>query len=169
MPPVMHEAVIALGANLGQREQTINAAIEILRAHPQVHCLQSSRLYRTKPVAANGPDFCNSAARFQTTLAPEKLLEFLLEIEMQLGRVRSYRNAPRTLDLDLIAFDSQVLALLNLTLPHPRAHERAFVLVPLCEIDDAVLLGPDASGRFKPAAVWLSQLDAERLQEVLPW
>jgi 2-amino-4-hydroxy-6-hydroxymethyldihydropteridine diphosphokinase len=169
MSSAMHEAVVALGANLGEREQAVHAALQLLRQHPEIHSLRASRLYRTKPVDASGPDFCNAAAMFQTSLGPETLLDLLLKIETQLGRVRSHRNAPRTLDLDLIAFDAQVLTLESLTLPHPRAHERAFVLIPLCEINDAVLLGPRGSCCLKPAAAWLSQLDSVQLQEVLPW
>ncbi len=164
-----HRAAIALGANLGKRDQAILAAIKLLQAHAEIHGLQASGLYRTRPVDAQGPDFCNAAATFQTTLAPEALLGLLLDIEQRLGRTRSTRNAPRTIDLDLIAFDAQMLALEKLTLPHPRAHERAFVLIPLCEIDGAVLLGPHGENSLRPASEWLSKLDGAKRQEVMPW
>lgn len=169
MSPPAHRAAIALGANLGERDQAIVAAIQLLQAHAEIECLQVSGLYRTRPVEAQGPDFCNATATFQTTLSPQALLALALGIEQQLGRTRSIRNAPRTIDLDLIAFDAEVLAVENLILPHPRAHERAFVLIPLCEIDGTVLLGPGNEQMLKPASQWLSALDPSRRQEVLPW
>lgn len=169
MSPAAHRAAIALGANLGERDQAIYAAIRLLQAHTEIDCMQVSGLYRTQPVDAQGPDFCNATATFQTTLSPQALLALLLDIEQQLGRRRSIRNAPRTIDLDLIAFDAQVLAFESLTLPHPRAHERAFVLIPLCEIDGTVLLGPGNRQLLKPASQWLSALDPAKRQEVMPW
>ncbi len=164
-----HRAAIALGANLGERDQAIHAAIRVLQAHPEIHSLQASSLYRTRPVDAQGPDFCNAAAIFHTTLGPQAVLDLLLDIEQRFGRTRSTRNAPRLLDLDLIAFDAQVLAHHNLTLPHPRAHERAFVLIPLCEIADTVLLGPPNTHHLRPASEWLSHLGKRQRQEVMPW
>lgn len=165
----IHRAAIALGANLGAREQAIHAAIRCLQAHPEIHITQTSGLCRTKPVDAQGPDFCNAAAMAETTLGPAALLEALLDIEKQLGRTRSTRNAPRTIDLDLIAYDDSALELSGLTLPHPRAHERAFVLIPLCEIDNTVMLGPPSAGPLRPAADWLKSLDPVLCQQVMPW
>ena len=165
----IHRAAIALGANLGEREQTIHAAIECLRAHPGIQTMRVSGLYRTKPIDAQGPDFCNAAAIVETTLEAKVLLDAMLEIEKQLGRTRSIRNAPRTIDLDLIAHDDCLMALPDLTLPHPRAHERAFVLIPLCEIDTTVMLGPAIEGPLRPAADWLSEIDPVLWQQVMPW
>lgn len=165
----VHRAAIALGANLGEREQAIHAAIQCLQAHPEIQTTRVSRLYRTKPVDAQGPDFCNAAAIVETTLGPKALLDALLDIEKQLGRTRSTRNAPRTIDLDLIAHNDCFMALPDLTLPHPRAHARAFVLIPLCEIDNTVMLGPANKGLLKPAPEWLRDLDPILCQQVTPW
>lgn len=165
----MHTAMVALGANLGDREQTIQEAISRLNAQPEIASSQASRLYRTQPVDAQGPEFCNAVIRLKTTLNAEQLLARLLDIEQVLGRTRSLRNAPRTIDLDLIALDGMTMMLDHLTLPHPRAHERAFVLIPLCEIDSAVMLGPQDTSRQKPASEWLCELSDAQRQEVKPW
>jgi 2-amino-4-hydroxy-6-hydroxymethyldihydropteridine diphosphokinase len=169
MTPPVHHATIALGANLGDREATLLAAVSQLKAHAEIFAVRVSPFYRTKPIDAHGPDFCNAAARLETTLGANELLEQLLEIEQQLGRTRSVRNAPRTIDLDLITYDHQTVSNAVLTLPHPRAHERAFVLIPLCEIDSAALLGPPNNAERKPASYWLSQLSEAQRSEVAPW
>jgi 2-amino-4-hydroxy-6-hydroxymethyldihydropteridine diphosphokinase len=169
MALLAHRATIALGANLGNRESAIHSAVKRLGEMSEIADIHVSQLYRTAPVAAEGPDFCNAAARFNTSLSPQALLGVLLEIEQQFGRRRSVRNAPRTLDLDLITFDNQFLQTDTLTLPHPRAHARAFVLIPLCEIDSTVLLGPDDRPEKKPAAHWLAQLSPAQREQVRPW
>jgi 2-amino-4-hydroxy-6-hydroxymethyldihydropteridine diphosphokinase len=165
----IHHATIALGANLGDREATLLAAVNRLKEHAEIFEVRVSPLYRTKPIDAHGPDFCNAAAKMETTLGANELLQQLLEIEQQLGRTRSVRNAPRTIDLDLIAYDYQTASNAVLTLPHPRAHERAFVLIPLCEINDSVLLGPPNEPEKKPASHWLSQLSEAQRSEVASW
>lgn len=165
----IHHATIALGANLGERKSTLLAAVSRLKEHAGISEVRVSPLYRAKPIDAQGPDFCNAAAQLRTTFDAHELLQHLLEIEQQLGRTRSIRNAPRTIDLDLIAYDSQTFSGAALTLPHPRAHLRAFVLIPLCEINDSVLLGPPDEPEKKPASYWLSQLSEAQLSEVAPW
>lgn len=169
MSPKIHSAMVALGANLSNREQSIQAAVQALTGHSEILSHQASRLYRTKPIEAQGPDFCNAVLGISTTLGPRDLLGLLLRIEKDLGRTRSTRNAPRTIDLDLIALDNITLSCPELTLPHPRAHQRAFVLIPLCEIAGAVMLGPQDPACQRPASAWLSELSESQRQEVEPW
>ncbi|AIQ50160.1 2-amino-4-hydroxy-6-hydroxymethyldihydropteridine diphosphokinase [Paenibacillus sp. FSL R7-0331] len=129
------EAYIALGANLGNREGTLKEALQRLDRHEGIEVVRCSSIYETEPVGyLDQPQFLNMAAALRTTLAPEALLQAMLEIENQLGRVRDIRYGPRTVDLDLLWVDGQTLDTPDLTLPHPRMMERAFVLVPLSDI-----------------------------------
>jgi len=131
-------AYVGLGANLGDRLATLREAVRRLGDLGRVAAVSS--VYETDPVGyADQPAFLNAAARVETDLPPAEVMAGLLEIEAQLGRVRSFRNAPRTLDLDLLLYDGVVLDEPGLTLPHPRLHERAFVLVPLAEIAPKVV------------------------------
>ena len=125
---------IGLGANLGERVGTLRAALAAMAALPGTRVLRTSSLYRSAPVGASGPDYLNAVAEIATTLAPQALLEALQAIEHAAGRERPFRNAPRTLDLDILLFGDAALATPTLTVPHPRMHERAFVLLPLAEI-----------------------------------
>ena len=128
-------AYVALGANLGNPIITIQAAIAALDEIPASARVATSSLYRTAPVGLkHQPDFINAVVALETQLAPQALLEQLFAIEFQFGRQRSVRNAPRTLDLDLLLHGDAILDGAALTLPHPRMHERAFVLAPLAEI-----------------------------------
>ena len=128
-------AYIALGANLGDAEATVAAAITALAALPETRLVAVSSLYRTAPVGLkNQPDFINAVVALEVTLAPQPLLEALFEIEARFGRQRSIPNAARTLDLDLLLHGDTTLNGAELTLPHPRMHQRAFVLAPLLEI-----------------------------------
>jgi len=133
----MREPVIAyvgIGANLGDAVATVRGAIERLGSLPQSHVMKASSLYRTAPHDAQGPDFVNAVAQLQTGLEADELLAHLQEIEQEAGRERPYRNAPRTLDLDLLLYAADRIDGAKLTVPHPRMRERAFVLVPLSEI-----------------------------------
>jgi 2-amino-4-hydroxy-6-hydroxymethyldihydropteridine diphosphokinase len=124
-----------LGANLGNPIQTVKSALDQLDAIADTRRLAASSLYRTAPVGIkHQPDFINAVALLETQLAPQALLDALFAIERQFGRQRSVRNAPRTLDLDLLLHGDAVIDTPQLTLPHPRMHERAFVLAPLVEI-----------------------------------
>ena len=125
---------IGLGANLGDAQATVNAAFEALAALPGTRVLARSSLYRTAPVEAQGPDFVNAVAELRSTLEPEALLQALQAIEAQHDRQRPYRNAPRTLDLDLLFVGERTITTPTLTVPHPRLHQRAFVLEPLLEL-----------------------------------
>lgn len=131
----MNIAYVALGANLGDPASTVRAAFAALANLPDSRIVHSSSLYRTAPVGlAEQPEFINAVAQLETNLAPEALLDALLEIEQRFGRIRAERNGPRTLDLDLLLYNDQFVDLPRLTLPHPRLHLRAFVLQPLAEI-----------------------------------
>lgn len=126
-------AYIALGSNLGNRLAHLRMAVRALKDLGDVEAV--SPVYETEPVGyADQPRFLNAVARLRTELPPHELLARLLEIERQAGRVRTFPNAPRTLDLDLILYDDMVIKTPELTLPHPRLHERAFVMRPLVDI-----------------------------------
>jgi len=127
-------AYIALGANLGGARATVLQAIKDLASLPQTHLLRSSSLYRSAPVDATGPDFINAVAEVATALSPQQLLTELQQLEQAAGRQRPYRNAPRTLDLDILLYGDLKLDSPTLVIPHPRMGARAFVLVPLAEI-----------------------------------
>lgn len=136
-----HRAYIALGSNLGDRAQTLDAASERLRTSPGVTLISRSRYYETAPVG--GPPgqspYLNAAAHLHTTLSPDDLLALLHLIEADLGRVRSVQDAPRTLDLDLLLYDDLVRIAPAPIVPHPRMHLREFVLQPLADIAPDVL------------------------------
>lgn len=133
---------LALGSNLGDRRVHLDLAVQRLRAEPGIQVVQVSSYYESDPRGneyANQPKFLNAAAVISTDRAPLTLLRLLMNIEHDLGRVRTLPNAPRTVDLDLLLYETLVMDEPELTLPHPRMHERAFVLMPLAEIaDDAV-------------------------------
>jgi 2-amino-4-hydroxy-6-hydroxymethyldihydropteridine diphosphokinase len=128
------DAYVGLGSNLGDRAAEIERALAELAALPATALVARSSVYRSAPVDAGGDDYFNAVAHLRTTLAPLELLGALQAIEQAHARERPFANAPRTLDLDLLLHGDAVLAGDALTLPHPRLHERAFVLVPLAEI-----------------------------------
>lgn len=130
-----HIAWIGLGANLGDAIATLQAAAQDLTQADGISAVTVSRFFRTAPIASSGPPYINAAARVVTTLEPLALLDALQGIETHHGRERPYRNAPRTLDLDLLLFDDVVMDTPRLVIPHPRMHERGFVLAPLCDLD----------------------------------
>jgi len=128
-------AHIGLGANLGDRQETLRTALRLLDEMPDTRITQRSSLYETAPVGfTEQPEFLNAVAEVETTLPALGLLRALLGIENLLGRVRTLRWGPRVIDLDLLTYGSEQIALPELTVPHPRLWERAFVLVPLAEI-----------------------------------
>jgi 2-amino-4-hydroxy-6-hydroxymethyldihydropteridine diphosphokinase len=131
----MTRSYVGLGSNLGDREAFLVGARAALAATPGVSVVAASRLYETEPVGPPQDRYLNAVVALDTTLAAQALLERLLELERQAGRRRGpERNAPRTLDLDLLLFGDVCLDTPGLLLPHPRLNERAFVLVPLAEI-----------------------------------
>lgn len=129
------KAVIALGSNLGDSLSLLRAALDALDALPGTRVTAVSSLYRTAPVGyADQPDFLNAAAVLETGLSPRALLGALLGVEAALGRRRTFANAPRPIDLDLLLYEGACEQTPELTVPHPRMAERAFVLVPLAEL-----------------------------------
>lgn len=128
-------AAVALGSNLDDPEAHVKRGFDDLDRIPGTRVLARSSFHRTKPVGyANQPDFINACALVETQLAPRALLDALLAIEKRHGRVREIPNGPRTLDLDIIVYGDEAIEEPGLVIPHPRAHERAFVLDPLREV-----------------------------------
>ena len=136
-------AYVGMGANLGAPRTQLLAAWDAIGRIADTRAIARSSLYRTAPAGfADQPAFLNCVAKLDTALTPQGLLAQLQEIERDLGRVRSFRDAPRTIDLDLLLYGAERMDTPALTVPHPRMHERAFVLVPLLELDaDATIPG----------------------------
>jgi 2-amino-4-hydroxy-6-hydroxymethyldihydropteridine diphosphokinase len=149
----MHTAFIGLGSNLGEPESKVRQGIAALAELPQVQLVAASSLYRTSPMGnTDQPDFVNAVAQVSTELSPISLLAAMFAIERHNGRKRLFRNAPRTLDLDLLLFDADIISAEGIEVPHPRMHERAFVLAPLIEIAPACVIPG-----LGPAADWLAR------------
>ena len=132
----MTRAHVGLGSNLGDRMATLDAAVRALDADRLTHVMAVSRVYETEPVGGPEQDpYLNAVAVLETDRSPHQLLDLLRVTEASLGRVRAERWGPRTADLDLLLYDGPPVQSPDLTVPHPRARERAFVLVPLCDAD----------------------------------
>jgi len=147
-------AYVSLGANLGDSVQSVRDAMARIAQIPRTSVLRESKLYRTAPIEAAGPHFVNAVVEVSTKLGATELLAQLQRIETEAGRARPYRNAPRTLDLDLLIYGNATMHDEQLQVPHPRMYERAFVLVPLAEI--------------APDRVTAEQLAAVAWQELTP-
>ncbi len=138
-------AYIGIGANLGDARATVQDAIASLGRVPRSALQAASSLYRSAPIDSSGDDYINAVARIETALSAPQLLEALQAIELAHGRERPYRNAPRTLDLDILLYGEERIATPSLQVPHPRMTERAFVLLPLLQLAPAIAipgLGP---------------------------
>lgn len=132
-----HIAYIGVGSNLGDPLKNITAALDLLEKHPKIQVICLSHFYETEPLTLKGEKqnwYLNCALKLKTSLDVIKLFQALQEIENQLGRKRPHRWAPRTIDLDLLFFDDEILRTKNLTVPHPELHQRRFVLKPLLEL-----------------------------------
>ncbi|SDM53126.1 2-amino-4-hydroxy-6-hydroxymethyldihydropteridinediphosphokinase [Oryzisolibacter propanilivorax] len=152
-------AWIGLGANLGDAPKALRAAVHAIQELPGTQVLRESALYRSAPVGATGPDYHNAVIAVDTALAPHDLLAALQAIETAAGRERPWRNAPRTLDLDILLIDGMELETPALTVPHPLWRERAFVLRPLAEI------APE-----RVPAEWLAAVQDQRIERLpQPW
>ncbi|WP_269448753.1 2-amino-4-hydroxy-6-hydroxymethyldihydropteridine diphosphokinase [Metabacillus kandeliae] len=151
----MNTAYVGLGSNMGDREEYLNRAIHFLGTHPAISVENISSLYETDPVGFKdqGP-FLNMAAQLSTTLKAEELLEACREIEQKLGRKRDIRWGPRTLDLDILLYNHENIETEQLIVPHPRMMERAFVLIPLQELNPKLTI-PNQS---EPVSVIIDQL-----------
>jgi len=147
---------IALGSNMGDREKNLKEALKQIAALPETKVIKSSNIYETEPVGEpKQRPFYNAVVKIETSLDPERLLQKLQETEKAFGRVRKEKWGPRTLDLDILLYEQQIIATDKLTIPHPLMAERAFVLEPLAEID------PEA---YHPV---LEKTAAELLQELM--
>lgn len=144
-------AYIGIGSNLGNPRDNVERAMQQLAQFPQSRLSARSSLFLTAPVDADGGDYVNAVARIETDLPSKELLEALLALEGSFGRERAYVNAPRTLDLDLLLYGTQTIATPSLHVPHPRMTQRAFVLIPLLEIDPFIAIpGKGAAHQFIP-------------------
>jgi len=156
----MTVAYVGLGANIGEPRRQLQEALRELDALPETRVTATSGFYRSAPVGyLDQPEFLNAVAELDTGLAPLPLLENLENIEKHHGRERSFANAPRTLDLDLLLYGDSALDSPRLTLPHPRMHERAFVLLPLLELDPEI----SVPGKGKASAL-LSACGAQKIE-----
>ncbi len=138
----MHQAFIALGSNLQDPQAQVERALQTIATTAKIKLIKASSLYKTTPVGYdNQPDFINAVAEIETDLSPLALLHTLLEIETQHGRERPFPNAPRVLDLDVLLYENIEINTSELTLPHPRMHNRGFVMLPLAEIAPKINIG----------------------------
>ena len=133
-------AYVGIGANLGDAQANVLDALRRLALLEGTTVIETSGLYRTAPVDSSGPDYINAVACIDTAFDPRELLAALQDIEQVHGRERPYRNAPRTLDLDLLLYGEQRIDSDTLTVPHPRMQERGFVLAPLAEIAPDIVI-----------------------------
>ncbi len=152
----MKQAIIALGSNLSEPIKQVKNAIDVILSLDKIQVIACSSLYRTTPVGYTAqPDFINAVMWVKTDYSALELLSILQNIEQQFGRERSFCNAPRTLDLDIIDYENEVWQTNVLVLPHPRAHERAFVMYPLAQI------APNYQINGKTAQHWQGELSNE--------
>ncbi|MEC0302353.1 2-amino-4-hydroxy-6-hydroxymethyldihydropteridine diphosphokinase [Terribacillus saccharophilus] len=160
----MKQAWIALGSNIAPRETYLQQAIQMLSEHEEIKLNQVSTVYETEPVGYENQDqFLNLVVEVETSLDPMELLRICQKIEQDLGRKRIIRWGPRTVDLDILLYSTENMNVEELILPHPRMHERAFVLVPLAEIAPKLLL------KDKRVQEWLDTLPAQDVQGVRSW
>jgi len=137
----MHKVYLSLGSNIGDSVNYLDKAVDILKNHELIHNIKVSSYYQTDPVGYLDQDvFVNIAVYLETELSPYELLKVCQEIEEALKRVRVVRWGPRTIDVDIILFDDVQMTDDKLTIPHPRMHERAFVLVPIAELDETLIV-----------------------------
>ncbi len=136
----MTVAYLGLGANLGDARQTLKDAVVCLAQQHTINVLARSSMYRTAPIDAGGDDYYNCVVKLETTLPVRHLLALCHRIEHQFGRERPFRNAPRTLDLDILLYGDRSIDEPDLIVPHPRLTERAFALVPLLELDAELII-----------------------------
>jgi 2-amino-4-hydroxy-6-hydroxymethyldihydropteridine diphosphokinase len=134
LAPETVRAFIALGSNLGDRLANLQRAVELLESRGGIRLLRASRVYETDPVGPPQPDYLNAVLEVETPLPPGRLLEEAQAVEGELGRVRGERWGPRVIDVDLLTYGDEHVDEPGLEIPHPRMHERAFVLVPLLEL-----------------------------------
>ncbi len=136
----MSTVYIGLGSNLGNKKENIQKALDLLNNTEGILILKISSLYETEPVGYEDQDwFINAVAQIETSISPQEILKIFKEIEAQIGREESIRWGPRKIDLDILFYDQLIYKSSDLEIPHPRLHERAFVLVPLAEINKELI------------------------------
>jgi 2-amino-4-hydroxy-6-hydroxymethyldihydropteridine diphosphokinase len=152
MSPAWTVCYIGIGSNLGDARDNVERAAQRLAGIRNTRFVGQSSLFRTAPLEANGDDYVNAVVRIDTRLTASQLLQALQAIEQDFGRERPYPNAPRTLDLDLLLYGSQTMSTDTLTVPHPRLTQRAFVLIPLLQLDPLIVIpGRGPAHEFVPA------------------
>lgn len=162
----MNKAFIALGTNIEPRFSHLTKAIEELRTHEWINLQKKSSIYETAPVGyLDQSDFLNMVVEVETSLLPIELLDFCQFIEKKLGREREIRFGPRTIDLDILIFNEENIKMERLLVPHPRMHQRAFVLVPLAEIASDL----DIPGVNKQVNTLVNELPKSELKDVRLW
>lgn len=161
MSSAIVRAYIGLGANLGDSAATLRRVLAELQATDGITAVTASPFYRSAPVDATGPDFVNAVAALDTRLPPLALLDALQALETSHGRQRPYKNAPRTLDLDLLTYGDTQQNHERLILPHPRMHLRAFVLLPLRD------LAPDMWLEGKPISEWIEAIQDQAIERIV--
>jgi 2-amino-4-hydroxy-6-hydroxymethyldihydropteridine diphosphokinase len=153
-------AYIGIGGNVGDVFASMKSALNLLNDHPQISVNKISKIYKTPPWGIEDQDwFLNACASVETTLTAQELLKTCLEVEVSLKRVREIRWGPRTIDLDVLVFGEENIAQDNLQVPHPRMHERAFVLMPMADI------APDLPLNGKTISQWLEEIDTTGIQK----
>ncbi|AFS69227.1 2-amino-4-hydroxy-6-hydroxymethyldihydropteridine diphosphokinase [Exiguobacterium antarcticum] len=163
----MNRAYIALGSNIGDKAGHLQAAIDAMRLLPTTRTVRPSSIYETAPVGYVDQDlFYNMVVELETTLSAEMLLEELQRIEQQEGRKRLFKNGPRTLDLDIVLYNEEMIQSEGLTVPHPRMQDRAFVLAPLRELNAShIVPGVDQTvGQLYVALPEAERADVRRIE-----
>lgn len=162
----MNQAYIALGTNIEPCFTYLTEAIETLTSHKAISLKKTSSIYETAPVGyLDQANFLNMVIEVETTLSPIELLDYCQSIESELGRERDIRFGPRTIDLDILTYNKESIKIERLTVPHPRMHERAFVLVPLADIAPKLLI-PELNKRVETL---MNELSKSELKDVNRW
>ena len=158
-------AYLGLGSNLGDRLGNLQRAVDLLGSRADIRVMRSSRVYETEPVGGpEQPDYLNAVVEVETSLDAHGLLKSCLGVEDEMGRVRGERWGPRTIDVDLLTFGDEEIADADLTVPHPRMHERMFVLAPLLELD----ADPQLPGGKRVASLRLDNVDPAGVRPFAP-
>ena len=158
----MHNIFIGLGSNLDNPKQKIKGAIDLIAEINDINIIATSSLYETPPVGfLDQPNFINAVIQISSSINYNDLLIKLLDIELKFGRIRKEKNGPRTLDLDILLFDDLILKSESLIIPHPRMHERLFVLIPILEISPTIKI-PE----YGSASELISRLTMQNIKKV---
>jgi 2-amino-4-hydroxy-6-hydroxymethyldihydropteridine diphosphokinase len=161
-----NKAYIALGSNMESRYDYLLSALQQLQMHPYIQLVNVSSIYETDPVGYEDQDlFLNMVVEINTELDAFELLEACLNIEMKLGRKREFKWGPRTIDLDILLYNQENIESENLIVPHPRIKERAFVIIPLLEINHDLIIPPQG----KQLSLWLDELPNQDQKGVRIW